>query len=49
MDNFENAIQKSIIELVAKMIAQNEGCKDCPVMNDLQHLKLDAMQYVTKR
>jgi hypothetical protein len=47
-DKLDNTIQNSIIETIIEVLKNNDACKKCPVIQELEHIDLDAMQRVTK-
>jgi hypothetical protein len=48
MNDLDNTIQNSIIETIIEVLKNNEVCKECPVIQELQHLDLDMIQELSK-
>jgi hypothetical protein len=48
MNDLDNTIQNSIIETIIEVLKNNEVCKECPVIQELENIKLDAIQRTTR-
>jgi hypothetical protein len=47
-NDLDNTIQNSIIETIIEVLKNNEACKECPVIQELQNIELDAIQRTTR-
>ncbi len=43
-DNIKQVIQDNLLKAMINILKENTDCKDCPLVNELKRLPLDAEQ-----